>query len=46
VGFGRLRAAVRPDAPSEVCRWALHDLVGGWRPDDDIAIMAIRRSER
>jgi phosphoserine phosphatase RsbU/P len=46
VGFERLRAAVRPDAPSEVCRWALHDLVGGWRPDDDIAIMAIRRSQR
>jgi len=46
VGFERLRAAVRPDAPAEVCRWALHDLVGGWRPDDDIAIMAIRRSER
>ena len=46
VGFERLRAAVRPDAPAEVCRWALHDLVGGWSPDDDITIMAIRRSER
>jgi serine phosphatase RsbU (regulator of sigma subunit) len=46
VGFERLRAAVRPDAPSEICRWVLHDLVGGWSPDDDITIMAIRRSER
>jgi hypothetical protein len=37
---------VRVDAPSEVCRRALHDLVGAWKPDDDIAIMAIRRTGR
>jgi phosphoserine phosphatase RsbU/P len=45
VGFERLRAAVRPDAPSEVCRWVLHDLIGGRTPDDDVAIVAIRRAE-
>jgi putative methionine-R-sulfoxide reductase with GAF domain len=43
VGFERLRTAVRPDAPGEVCGWVLHELIGGRSPGDDIAIVAIRR---
>jgi sigma-B regulation protein RsbU (phosphoserine phosphatase) len=45
VGFERLRTAVRAEAPREVCRRVLHELIGGRSPGDDIAIVAIRRAE-
>ncbi len=45
LGFERLRTVVRADVPGEVCRRVLHELIGGRRPDDDIAIIAIRRVE-
>ena len=45
LGFERLRAAVRLDAPRAVCQRVLHELIGDRRPRDDIAIVAIRRVE-
>ena len=43
-GFDRLRAALRPDAAKDACRRVLHDLIGSQSPDDDVALVAIRRA--
>jgi hypothetical protein len=39
-----LRAALRPDSATEACRRVLHDLIGSQIPDDDVALVAIRRA--
>ena len=46
VGLTRLCAAVTPDDPEAVCRNVMHDMVGSYRPEDDIALVALRRSNR
>ena len=43
-GLDRLRAALHSGPPKDVCRRLLHDLVGADRPDDDVAIVALRRA--
>jgi phosphoserine phosphatase RsbU/P len=42
-GLDRLRAALHSGPPKDVCRRVLHDLVGSETPDDDVAIVALRR---
>lgn len=42
-GLARLGAALRVDAPAVVCRSVLHDLIGSENPNDDVALVAIRR---
>jgi hypothetical protein len=44
VGFERLCAALRPDRPDIVARDVLHQLVGGSTPEDDIALLVVRRT--
>lgn len=43
-GLRRLRAAVRADPPGMVCQTVMHQLIGDRAPDDDIAVLAMRRS--
>jgi serine phosphatase RsbU (regulator of sigma subunit) len=42
-GIERLRTALRPAAPDEVCRQIIHDLVGPEMPNDDVVLVAIQR---
>lgn len=42
-GMERLRAVVRADHPEIVCRTAMLRMVGDRIPDDDIAVLAMRR---
>jgi phosphoserine phosphatase RsbU/P len=42
-GLDRLRAALHSGPPKDVCRRVLHDLVGSETPEDDVAIVALRR---
>jgi hypothetical protein len=42
-GLGRLRDAVRPQAPDLVCREVMQRLVADRAPSDDIAMLAVRR---
>ena len=44
VGLERLRAALRADHPRAVCQRVMGILVGEAKPDDDIAVVAVRRS--
>lgn len=46
VGLERLRRAVAPAEPEEVCNRVLRELVGATIPADDIAAVAVRRVER
>lgn len=43
-GMGRLSAAVAAEAPELVCRRVMQDLVGHDEPNDDIVVMAVRRT--
>jgi phosphoserine phosphatase RsbU/P len=43
-GFERLRATLRADPVDVVCRQVLRDLLGSRSPDDDVALVAIRRT--
>jgi phosphoserine phosphatase RsbU/P len=43
-GFERLRAALPSSSPQDACRRVLHELVGSQSPDDDVALVAIRRT--
>jgi serine phosphatase RsbU (regulator of sigma subunit) len=43
-GIGRLCAAVRPDSPEKVCAAVMSALVGRERMQDDVALLALRRS--
>lgn len=43
-GLNRLRTAVRADHPAAVCHTVMHHLIGSRAPDDDIAVLALRRA--
>jgi phosphoserine phosphatase RsbU/P len=43
-GLARLRSVVTADTPDVVCRRVMAALVGSSRPNDDIAVMALRRT--
>jgi hypothetical protein len=43
LGFERLRAAVHADHPEAVCRQVTRRLVAPTGPDDDVALVAVRR---
>lgn len=43
-GLARLTDAVTDDEPELVCRNVMAALVGNWRPSDDIAVLALRRT--
>jgi serine phosphatase RsbU (regulator of sigma subunit) len=43
VGIERLRRAVVADRPSRVCTLVMEAAVGGYVPEDDIAVIALRR---
>jgi phosphoserine phosphatase RsbU/P len=45
-GFDRLRATLRLDSAKDVCRQVIHHLVGSHSPEDDVALVAIRRTSR
>jgi sigma-B regulation protein RsbU (phosphoserine phosphatase) len=45
VGLARLRSVVTADDPEVVCRTVMHEMVGYYRPEDDIALVALRRSD-
>jgi phosphoserine phosphatase RsbU/P len=45
-GFDRLGATLRPASAKDVCRQVIHDLVGSQSPEDDVALVAIRRTSR
>jgi hypothetical protein len=45
VGFERLCAAVSPDRPDQVAREVMHRLVANVAPEDDIALLVVRRTE-
>jgi hypothetical protein len=44
VGLERVRAAVTPDAPAQVARDVMRELVGDREPEDDIALVVVRRA--
>jgi len=44
-GLERLRAAVPADRPDVVCRIVMHQLIGTTATTDDIALLAVRRSQ-
>jgi hypothetical protein len=46
VGLERLRRAVCPDEPHEVCNRVLRELIGARIPTDDIALVALHRTAR
>ena len=43
-GLERLRVAVRPQDPEAVCRHVMDALIGNLVPQDDVALLALRRS--
>jgi sigma-B regulation protein RsbU (phosphoserine phosphatase) len=45
-GLERLRVAVRPQDPEAVCRHVMDALIGNLVPQDDVALLALRRSAR
>jgi sigma-B regulation protein RsbU (phosphoserine phosphatase) len=44
VGLTSLRAAVASDHPESVCRRIMHELIGSHIPEDDVAVIALRRT--
>jgi phosphoserine phosphatase RsbU/P len=44
VGIARLEAVVTADEPELVCRQVMHHLVGHEEPNDDIVVIAVRRT--
>jgi len=44
LGLDRVRNAVHPDHPEAVCHRVMSRLIGTTSPEDDIAVLAIRRS--
>jgi hypothetical protein len=46
VGFERLRRAITPGPPDEVARGIMRHLLTGVVPDDDIALVVMRRTEK
>ena len=45
VGLARLCATVTTDSPETVCRTVMHTMVGSHGPEDDVAIVALRRTD-
>ena len=43
-GLRTLRTAVRADEPAIVCQTVMHHLIGNRPHDDDIAVLALRRT--
>jgi serine phosphatase RsbU (regulator of sigma subunit) len=46
VGLARLQRAVAPDEPETICRSVMHRQVASSVPEDDIAVLALRRDPR
>jgi sigma-B regulation protein RsbU (phosphoserine phosphatase) len=46
VGFARLRASVVPGDPEGVCRAVMHEMFHADRPEDDVAMVVVRGSEK
>jgi sigma-B regulation protein RsbU (phosphoserine phosphatase) len=44
VGLDRLREAVKAGSPNGVCQTVMHDMLGLQGPEDDVAIIALRRT--
>ena len=45
VGLARLCSAVTTDSPERICRTVMNKMVGSRRPEDDIAMVALRRTD-
>ena len=45
VGLARLCAAVTAETPETVCRTVMHEMVGSYKPEDDVAMIALRRTD-
>jgi hypothetical protein len=45
-GIEKLRVETGPEHPELVCRTVMHRMIGGLAPDDDIAVLAVRRTAR
>ena len=45
VGLARLCSAVTTDSPETICRTVMNKMVGSQRPEDDIAMVALRRTD-
>jgi len=43
-GLARLVAAVIADHPESICRAVMREMIGSQRPDDDVAMVALRRA--
>jgi serine phosphatase RsbU (regulator of sigma subunit) len=44
-GLERLRQSVRADAPPAICQAVMAALIGDYAPADDVALLAVRRSD-
>jgi sigma-B regulation protein RsbU (phosphoserine phosphatase) len=44
VGLARLCATVTTDSPETICRTVMHEMVGSHSPEDDVAMIALRRT--
>ena len=45
-GLARLCGALTADHPESVCRAVMHAMVGSYKPEDDVAMLALRRPTR
>jgi serine phosphatase RsbU (regulator of sigma subunit) len=45
VGLARLRATVTADHPQAICRTVMHEMIGSRSPEDDVAMVALRRTD-
>ena len=45
-GLARLCAVVSADHPESVCRAVMHAMVGSYRTEDDVAMLALRRTDQ
>jgi len=45
VGLTRLCAAITAESPETVCRTVMHEMIGSYKPEDDVAMIAMRRTD-
>lgn len=45
VGLARLCATVTTDSPEIVCRTVMHEMIGSRKPQDDVAMVVLRRTD-
>jgi serine phosphatase RsbU (regulator of sigma subunit) len=45
-GLARLCAAVAPNDPESVCRSIMLKMIGSQRPEDDVALVVLRRTDK